>query len=74
MLVSEPRDREMEPQENSVRLMTVTVNENYEERYTDNDSLYDQDDSEDDMELTRPPIQSDSESESTKLTSRPSNR
>ena len=70
MLVSEPRDREMEPQTNSVRLMTVTVNENYEEEYTDDDSLYDQNDSEEDIELTRPPIPSDSESESTQLTIR----
>ena len=74
MLVSEPRNREMEPQTNSVRLMTVTVNENYEEKYTDDDSLYDQNDSEENIELTRPPIPSNSESESTQLTIRSSNR
>ena len=69
ILVAAPCDRVMEPQENPVRMMTVTVNENYEERYRDDDDLYEQEDSDDEIELTRHPIQTDSESESTKPTS-----
>ena len=70
MLVAAPRDRVMEPQSSPVRLMAVTVNENYGENSRDADAIYEQEDSDDEeLELTRHPIQTDSESDSTEPTS-----
>ena len=70
MLVAAPRDRVIKPRSSPVRLMAVTVNENYLENSRDNDAIYEQEDSDDDeLELTRHPIQTDSESDSTEPTS-----
>ena len=70
MFAAAPRDRLMELQDSPVRMMAVTVNENYMENNRDDDAIYEQEDSDDDeLELTRHPIQTDSESDSTEPTS-----
>ena len=69
MLVAAPHNRVMELQDSPVRMMTVTVNENYEGSNRDDDDLYEQEDSDDEIEMTRHLIQTDSESDSTEPTS-----